>query len=155
VRNPRDEPHWPDKAEQFIGAVVSYVLTMCEPQDTNMKSVCDILADRTLLDRVTRSLQNSPAWGGILSRLGHVLAHSGTEEKESVISTCNRMLRFMNSTAVEESLRTSSFDPRELTKGRMTLYLVIPAHHLRPAVGLLRLWLSTLHRVVIRGGVQR
>jgi type IV secretion system protein VirD4 len=154
VRTAREEPHWPDTAELFIGGVAAAVLTFAVADRCHLGTVCNILADRDQLTDTVRQLQESPAWGGILARTGHQMNRAGSEEIESILSTCNRMLRFMSSPTVAASLAASSFDPADVWKRRCTVYLVVPAQHLRPNAGLLRLWLSTLHRAVLRRGVR-
>jgi type IV secretion system protein VirD4 len=154
VRGQRDEAHWPDMAEVFIGGVAAAVLNFTPPERCHLVTVGNILADRQLLDETVEALRTSAAWDGALARLGHVMTHAGKEEMESILSTSNRMLRWMSSPAAAASLKASSFDPADLTRGRCTVYLIVPAVHLRPMAGLVRLWLSTLHRAVIRGGVR-
>jgi type IV secretion system protein VirD4 len=155
VRGAHDENHWPEMSEVFIGGVVSAVMNFCTPERRHLLTAANVLADRTLLDEAIAMLRDSGAWNGILARFGHVMSHTGKEELESILSTSNRMLRFVNSPAVTASLRTSSFDPGQLVKRRMTVYLIVPAHHLRAMAGLIRLWYSTFHRAVIRGGIQQ
>lgn len=150
----RDEAHWPDMAEVFIGGVAAAVLNFSPPERCHLLTVGNILADRRLLDETVEALRASAAWDGALARLGHVMTHAGKEGLESILSTSNWMLRWMSSPAAAASLKASSFDPADLTRGRCTVYLIVPAVHLRPTAGLVRLWLSALHRAVIRGGVR-
>ena len=83
------------------------------------------------------------------------MSHTGKEEFQSILSTSNRMVRFANSPAAADSLKTSTFDPGLLLKGRgLTVYLIVPAVHLRTMQGWMRLMLTTLYRAMIRGGVQ-
>ena len=154
VRAARDESHWPDMAELFIGGAAAAVLNFTPPDRCHLLTVGNILADRRLLDETVEALRASAAWDGALSRLGYVMTHAGKEEMESVLSTSNRMLRFLSSPAAADCLKASSFNPGDLVRGRCTVYLIVPAVHLRPMAGLVRLWLSTLHRAVIRGGVR-
>lgn len=152
VRGPRDEAHWPDMAEVFIGGVAAAVLNFSPPERCHLLTVGNILADRRLLDETVEALRASAAWDGALALLGHVMTHAGKEELESILSTADRLLRFHSSPAAAASLKASRFDPGDLTRGRCTVYLVVPAVHLRPMAGLVRLWLSAFHRAVVRGG---
>lgn len=154
VRGPHDEAHWPDMAEVYVAGAAAAVLTASPPGHRHLVSVADVLADRAKLDAAIDTLRSSTAWDGALARLGHVMSHAGREERESILSTANRNLRFVQSPAAAASLRASDFDPGELAKGLMTCYLVVPVHHLRPMRGLVRLWLAALHRAVVRGGVR-
>ena len=70
------------------------------------------------------------------------------------MSTCHRHLRFLDTPTIAESTGTSSFDPAGLRKGRMTVYLVLPPEHMRAQSALLRLWIGSLFRAVLRGGLQ-
>src|SRR5262249_11799752 len=66
-------------------------------------------------------------------------------------SVVNRTLTFLDSLPVRASTRTSSWDPRRLREGRMTVYLGIPAHLLENS-RLARLWITSLLRVLARTG---
>jgi type IV secretion system protein VirD4 len=65
-----------------------------------------------------------------------------------------RHLRFLDTLAVAESTKTSSFDPAGLRTGRMTIYLILPPEHMRAQSPLLRMWIGALLRSVIQGGLQ-
>jgi type IV secretion system protein VirD4 len=51
--------------------------------------------------------------------------------------------------------RTSSFNPEELRNGKMTIYLVIPPELMRSHMALLRMWVGSLLRACVRGGLQQ
>src|SRR5207302_2971445 len=53
-----------------------------------------------------------------------------------------------------ENTRSSSFDPAELRNGKMTVYLVLPPEHMRAQSALLRMWVGSMLRAVVRGGLQ-
>jgi type IV secretion system protein VirD4 len=55
---------------------------------------------------------------------------------------------------VADSTKASSFNPDDLRKGKMTVYLVLPPEHMRAQSPLLRTWISSLLRAVVRGGLQ-
>ena len=48
----------------------------------------------------------------------------------------------------------SSFDPADLLTGKMTVYLVLPPEHMRAQSPLLRLWIGSMLRAVVKGGLQ-
>lgn len=60
--------------------------------------------------------------------------------------------RFRDTVAIAESTKASSFDPAELVKGRMTVYLILPPEHMRAQSALPRMWIGSLLRAVVRGG---
>jgi type IV secretion system protein VirD4 len=71
------------------------------------------------------------------------------------MTTTNRHLRFLNSVEVSASVRASSFDPAALLSGRLTVYLCLPPEHLKTQAPLMRLWITCLLNVVVRGGLSK
>ena len=55
-----------------------------------------------------------------------------------MMTTTNRFLRFLDTLAVADSTKTSSFNPADLRKGKMTVYLILPPEHMRAESPLLR-----------------
>jgi type IV secretion system protein VirD4 len=92
---------------------------------------------------------------GMLARLGHQLTQFKDKELTSTLTTTNRFLRFLDTGAVAHSTRRSTFDPADLLKGKMTVYLVLPPDRIHAQAGLLRLWIGSMLRVVVKGGLQR
>lgn len=93
--------------------------------------------------------------GGIPARLGNQLKTlfdregSGlTKEGAGVLSTVTRHLSFLDSDLVAKAVASSTFDPAELRKPGITLFLQIPPDQLEAQKGLLRCWVSTLVRVI-------
>jgi type IV secretion system protein VirD4 len=146
------EPHWCDSAQLWISAVTSLVLQEADPETRNLQTVAKILADPLKLNGAVEVMKHSDAWDGMLARLGELLQHYVDRELGSTLTTTNRFLRFLNTMAVAESTRSSSFDPAGLRSGRMSIYLVLPSQYLRTQSPLLRLWISGLLRAVISGG---
>ena len=98
--------------------------------------------------------ESEDVWEGMLARLGHQLTHFKDKELSSTLTTTNRFLRFLDTIAVSDGTRRSSFNPADLLTGRMTVYLVLPPDHMRAQSPLLRLWIGSLLRAVVKGGLQ-
>lgn len=96
----------------------------------------------------------SASENGMLARMGNQLAFYKDKELASVLTTTNRFLRFLDTLAIAESTKASTFDPKELRNGKMTVYLVLPPEHMRTQSPLLRMWIGALLRAVVRGGLQ-
>ena len=90
----------------------------------------------------------------MMARMGNQLTYFKDKELASVMTTTNRFLRFLDTLAIAESTTTSSFDPKELRNGKMTVYLVLPPEHMRAQSPLLRMWIGSMLRAVVRGGLQ-
>ncbi len=89
-----------------------------------------------------------------MARLGHQLTHFKDKELSSTLTTTNRFLRFLDTIAISDNTRRSSFDPADLLTGKMTVYLVLPPEHMRAQSPLLRLWIGSMLRAVVKAGLQ-
>lgn len=153
------DPHWNDKSVQVISAVLVLVLLTFKGEDRNLSSVQEIVSDPDLLKAAANKLQQL---GGIAARLGNQLKTlfdrdgSGlTKEGAGVLSTITRHLSFLDSDLVAKAVASSTFDPADLRKPGITLYLQIPPEQLDAQRGLLRCWISTLVRVIGATGNER
>jgi type IV secretion system protein VirD4 len=90
----------------------------------------------------------------MIARLGNQLTRYQGTELGSVMTTTNTFLWFLDTLAIAESTKASTFDPKELRNGKMTIYLVLPPEHMRSQSPLLRQWINALLRAVVRGGLQ-
>jgi type IV secretion system protein VirD4 len=144
------EPHWNEAAEMWISGAVAAVAHHAL-ENRSLQSVCDVLSNPAKVPQLIELLCKSD---GMLPRLGGQLAHFQDKELASTLTSASRHLRFLSTPAVAESTSSSSFDPSELRKGKMTVYLIIPPEHMRAAAGLMRVWIGTLMRSVVRGGLQ-
>ncbi len=160
ARGRSHDPHWNDKAAFVICAVLVLVLLRFEGEERSLNAVQEIASDPELLATAADKLREV---GGIPARLGNQLkslfdkeqAGSLSKEGAGVLSTVQRHLSFLDSELVARSVAGSTFDPRDLLKGRMTLFLQIPPDQLEAQKGLLRCWISTLVRLIGAAGDER
>lgn len=148
------EPHWNDSAETWIAAMAAVITQYADAGDRSLQTLRTLLTDPNKMQAVIKLACDSKAWDGMLSRMGHQLTHFKDKELASVLTTTNRFLRFLDTLAIAKSTKTSTFSPRELPKGRMTVYLVLPPEHMRAQSALLRMWIGAMLRAVVRGGLQ-
>lgn len=149
------DPHWNDSAEAWISAMIALVVDQGEAGVTrSLQTVRDIMTRPQELAMAVQALGESTAWNGILARLGGQLSQFVDKERSSTLTTVSRHLRFLDTLAVAESTRSSSFDPAALRTGKMTVYLILPPEHMRAQAALLRMWVGTLLRSIIEGGLQ-
>lgn len=155
VRTGREtEAHWNDLSEVLTGAVSGVVVGYGEPGTRSLQTVREIISSPALLDTAVKLMLESEKWNGSLKSLGGQIQHLEGKEKASVLSSAARHLRFLGSPAISDSIGTSSFDPTLLRRGRMTVYLILPPDRAHAQSGLLRLWVSSLLRSCVRGGLQ-
>jgi type IV secretion system protein VirD4 len=148
------DPHWVDSAEAWISALIALVVHYGEPNDRSLQTVRTLLSSPEKLEMAIKLMCASDAWDGMLARMGNQLTHFKDKELSSTLTTTSRFLRFLDTLAVSDSTKTSSFDPADLRKGKMTVYLILPPEHMRAQSPLLRMWIGSLLRAVVRGGLQ-
>jgi type IV secretion system protein VirD4 len=148
------DPHWVDSAEAWISALTALVVHYGEPNDRSLQTVRTLLASPEKLEMAIKLMGSSDAWDGMLARMGNQLTHYKDKELNSVMTTTGRFLRFLDTLAISESTKSSNFNPAELRKGKMTVYLILPPEHMRAQSPLLRMWIGSLLRAVVREGLQ-
>jgi type IV secretion system protein VirD4 len=148
------EPHWCDASEMFFAAILAFLVKHAPPHDRSFQTLRGICANPEELEVTIALMRKSTAWDGMLARMGDQLTHFKDKELGSVMTTCGRFLSFLDSPAVAKSTTTSSFNPKELLTGKMSVFLIVPPEYLRVSVPLIRVWLSTLMLVVVRAGTQ-
>lgn len=147
------EPHWNDSAEKWIYSFAAMVVHYGEGQDKSLQYVRTLLTDPEKMAAAIKVMCESDAWSGLLSRAGHGLTHYRDKELGSVITTTNRHMAFFDTPTILECTKASSFNPADLLKGKMTVYLILPPEHMRAQAGLLRMWIGSMLRAVVRGGL--
>lgn len=147
------EPHWNDSAEEFIAAMSAAVVGLPHGGKVSMQSVRDLLVDVEQQALAIREMKKSPLWERMLARMGHKLEQFTDKELASVLTTANRHTRFLDSIPVADCTHRTSFDPKRLRTGKMTVYLVLPPEHMRAQAGLLRMWIGSLLRAVVKCGL--
>jgi type IV secretion system protein VirD4 len=148
------EPHWADSAEVWIAAMIAVVITFAERGDKSLQSVRSLLTNPDKMAAAIKIMIESDAMDGMLSRLGHQLGHFKDKELSSTLTTANRFLRFLDTKVIADSTRQSSFNPADLLQGNTTVYLVLPPDRMRAQSALLRMWIGSMLRAVIKGGLQ-
>lgn len=150
------DPHWPDSAEAVIGGLIATTVHygLKDQGSRSLQVVRDLLSHPQKWDMVIKLMCGSDAWSGMLARMGGQLTHFRGDELGSTMTTTNRFLRFLDTLAIAESTKASTFDPAELTRGKMSVFLILPPEHARACSPLLRVWIGSLLRAVVRGGLQ-
>lgn len=148
------EPHWADSAEVWIAAMIAVVVVLAKGEEKSLQTVRELLTNPEKMQAAIGAMCQSDEMDGMLARLGHQLTQFKDKELSSTLTTTNRFLRFLDTTAIAESTKRSSFDPADLLKGKVTVYLILPPDRARAQSPLLRLWVGSLLRAVVRGGLQ-
>jgi type IV secretion system protein VirD4 len=156
IREPQEmQPHFNDSAQSWIAAVVAMIVRYGTPgKSRSLQTVRDILANDQMLNSAIEVMCASDAWGGLLARRGHQLQQFIGKERSSVLTTVSRHLQFLDTPAIAESTRTSSFSPLELLGGKLSIYLILPLEVFQAKAAAMRLWLGCLMQACLKGGLQ-
>ena len=147
------DPHWNDSAVLVLAAFISFVCG-CEPDvsNRNLGLVRDLVSSRLAFTESIAAMRTVKDFGGVVAKFGELLGWFVDRELGSVMSSVNRHTAWMDSPAVAASLSRSSFDPRWLRAGRVTVYLILPHDKLTTLAPLMRCWLGTILRVATKHG---
>ena len=148
------DPFWLDSAEAEIALAVGFTVCFAEPHDKNLQAVRRLLSDADRRLGMIAACCQSDVWGGILARWAHQAAQLKDKTLASVAASVHTQMRFLDTISLLETTRRSTFDPADLRGGGTTVYLVLPPEHVRTQSGLLRLWVGSLLRAVVKGGPQ-
>lgn len=144
------EPHWHTAAQQFISVLMALIKhdLAC---GQNLQEVAGILTDREELAKALIALRRSHTH--MLPQRGGAIGHYEGKELASVLTTTMQQLNFLLSPLIERNTSRSTFDLRDITKRKMTVYGVLPPEYLTSHSRLLRLWVTSLLRVIAAGGL--
>jgi type IV secretion system protein VirD4 len=150
------DPHWNNGSESHISGITAVVVAYGEREKgtRSLQTVNEILGHPQKLEMGIKLMLESDHWGGLLAQKGGQLMQFVDKERSSVLTTTLMHLRFLATPAIVESTSSSSFDPAELREGRMTIYLILPPDRARAQSGLLRMWIGSLLRACVRGGLE-
>jgi type IV secretion system protein VirD4 len=147
--------HWNDYCEKRLAAALAVVAIYGskEKGTRNLQTMADMVNDPAKWANAVELMTKSTRWGGMLAREGQGLGAAQGEEAATHRSVMARHTTFLNSEVVAKNTRDSTFNPAMLKRGRMTIYLVMPPRFMREYSGLLRLWVDSLMKAVIREGL--
>ncbi len=147
------DPHWDDKSRSLIKALLLAV--MCGKGPKRQRHLSEL---RALLAQPLNGIleflhvdmmMDKSAAGGLLHRAASEILSCGEEELKSVISTSLKHTEFLDSALVCNALGDysegckGSYDLSELkTQGGVSIYMIIPPHHLTRYVRCIRLWVT-------------
>jgi type IV secretion system protein VirD4 len=158
------DPHWNEAARIAILAGILYVVVYAAPPDRTLNAVADIITDPDGLVGMINMMQDKtgelaslcidPTAYRLLQRYGNAMSSWQGRELSSILSSVGRHLSWLHSQPIEEHLSASSFDPRDLVRGDMTVYLVLPPKYLTTHSRLLRLWVASIYGAITDCGPQ-
>jgi type IV secretion system protein VirD4 len=150
------DPHFNESAEDAIAAFIAYVRALeGNPAARNLRGMRTQLASRANYESALEVMRQHPGFHGVLEQLSQSMSWHVDRELGSVMSTVQRHTKVFDEPLVDDATSGSTFDPRELRTGRMTVYLIVPGERLVVWASLLRVWLGCLLRIITRVPTER
>jgi type IV secretion system protein VirD4 len=147
------DPFWNLGAISMITALIALTLFLDE-KDRNLQTVRLLLSDEERREKLLRHMATVTEWGGMLARLCQQALVHRDKQLAGILAAANTHMSFLDTMAVAESTRSSSFDLADLFKGKMSVFLVLPPQYLDSHSGLLRLWIGSIVRACLTNGPQ-
>lgn len=143
-----------DRARSLITAMIIYLIEKGDDQLTTVwrwlrlkkDDWADLLADMSVSDNEIVS--------GAANELLTIM-ETADRTYGSIVATAQQATDFLKSPAVQESMKKSNFNINNLSKGKTTLYVIIPADKLSSQSRWLRLVVTTSLRAVVRNKDKR
>jgi type IV secretion system protein VirD4 len=146
------DPHWTDSAENVICAIIAFICALeGDPAARNLTGARTQLTSRVNYTHALEVMQQQPGFYGVLEELGNSLQWHVDKELGSVMTHAQRFTNIFGAPLVAASTGSTTFDPKLLRSGRMTIYLITPADKMVTWASLQRLWLGSLIRIITRG----
>lgn len=141
------DAHWDETAKAFIEGVILYVVDEdagFDPEERTLLTVGELIAGKHhgsiegLLEHMieVRGRDNRVAAAAMS------LLEKGNDERGSVISNARKNLKFLDYSAMENTLAYHDFDLEDIKTRPMTIYLVLPALRMATCKQWLRLFVN-------------
>lgn len=149
-----NDEFWTKYARSILTAVLTFLMVEATP-NTSFNEMRDLIASPRLMDELIRAMIKSEKCFGLLSRMAEQLQHCKGQTKASVYAVCNAHIEFLDSIGIAETLSESTFDPRQLIHGKMTIFIALPPDRIEEMSGIQRVLLTSLINLVFEAGEDR
>jgi type IV secretion system protein VirD4 len=146
------DPHWDDKARSILSGIIMFVAFLCPKGKRNLGEVRNIvMAPNDKWNTIMETMASSgDEADGLIARTAVMIERMADEERMSVFSAMERHTEFLDSKPVVKALSGKSFNIRDLKNGQISLYFVLPAAEMVMYSRLLRVWIGTCIRAMVK-----
>ena len=148
---------WAEEARALLSGLILYVAakeTDGFGRPTERRTLLRVRELLTLPREDFRDLletmQRSTLAGGLVARAAARLLQKEEKERSGVVSTAQSHTHFLDSPRMARVMGRSTFEMRALGGGNISLYLVLPAHHLDTYSRWLRLTIACALQEMVR-----
>jgi type IV secretion system protein VirD4 len=128
------DSHWDDSARNFIEGVILHVATWPKYwRARHLGTVRDLIMgrarhrDRHGMNVLAAEMRANATLSGVITDAAEDFFSKPEEERESVLSTARRHIRFLSYASMKRVLSGHDFDLADLKCGSVTVYLCLPA----------------------------
>jgi type IV secretion system protein VirD4 len=144
--------YWNDSAETVIAAFIAHVCASeTNPVCRNLRGVRTLVASRQNYQFALEMMQQNADFHGVLQQLGAQLAWHVDRELGSTMSNVQRHTNLFDSPLIVDSTSSTDWNPAELRRRRMTVYLIVPPDKLVVWAAWTRVVMGSLLRIITRG----
>lgn len=133
-----DSTHWDETCRMLIGGIIAHLLkTKKDASLVDLRNALKLQGDKQddLLKEMLRD-------GGAASAAAAMILDAAPAERGSIYSTVHRNTEWIDSTRMQEVLKRSDFDIRDLKTRLMTVYIVLPPEYLDRHKRFLRMFVN-------------
>jgi type IV secretion system protein VirD4 len=133
-RGGEEAGYWNAEAVEVLTALTLHVTSSLIPEHRNLPYIRQLLTlPGAEFEELLAEMRENEAADGLVARTAASLqdrAVRSPKEYLGVLSTARSHTHFLASRRMERVLRTSTFEPTDLKRGRTSVYLVLPAERL-------------------------
>lgn len=149
--------HWNETARAFLAGLALHVKVNAVAEDQHLLCLRRLATLRRGTPRsggpfeeLLADMLDSRAVDGLIARSASVLLQKPFKERASVISALHRHTEFLDSPHLRRALCRSTFDPADLKRKHMTVFLCLPSDRLPEYHRWIRLMVGCTLRVLMR-----
>lgn len=159
VRGKESDSYWNSAAEDLIAAMCMLTVHYGEGEYRTLQNVDALIVipehyERAILKMMEPDETGEMPMGGMLALLGGRLRCLKDKEKASVLSVAAKMMQAFRTPIMAANTFTTDFDPNELTKRKVAIFICPSFRFAEDLVPWLRVTLGSLINTVMDGGLQ-
>ncbi|MHB0704102.1 type IV secretory system conjugative DNA transfer family protein [Roseomonas mucosa] len=147
------DSHWDESARTFLEGVILHVKTAAlyrpPKPPPSLLTVRELIGrgaehrdGERSMDALRTAMESNPSVGGAVQYAAADFFERPDRERDSVLSTTRRHLKFLGLPGIQEVVKDHSFDLADLKRRPTTLYLCLPARHMGTCSRWLRLFVN-------------
>jgi|694.fasta_scaffold19986_6 type IV secretion system protein VirD4 len=145
------DPHWDDKARAILSGIIMFVAFFSPKGKRNLGEVRNIvMASSDKWETIIETMESATEADGLIARTAVMIERMADEERMSVFSAMEKHTEFLDSRPVVTSLAKSSFNIWDLKNGKISIYFVLPAAEIAMYSRLLRVWIGSCIRAMVK-----